>query len=401
VPMIQSAPKALRPGALGIAAVVAMVAGLLQAPLTVLTQQRVVLYFDDAAVLILFALCLLRLARARPLPVLLTGLWLVVMIVALLFSPIDFSTALTLCRQVAMPALLVLVGITLRADELRLVGRAAIIIGLINAAYISLELFGIRLLDPTKLLAASSENIAFLINGLPGYYSIELGDGLRPFLRSGGLFLNPPICGVATGLAFALLWHFKSFPLRRLALLVLLVATVATVSRGGLMILLLGALLPLLVVRLGRIASFAVVGVTAVITGNEAAGQGGSEAHASGLVIGLQQAMGNPFGMGFGRVGNLLGSGTNVDGSESLLAIAFSAAGWIPLVLVVALIVRFWLSLTNGKQEWPNGIALAAVLAALLSETAGALNATIALWLCVGYALGAISRSSKYEGVAT
>lgn len=369
--------------------VVAVIAGFLQAPLSVLSQDRVTLYFDDISVILAFvAVLALAALSLRGLPVIGVGIWLVALFAALYqTTAIDRSDAISILRQVAYPAMLILVGLCIQTKGLRKISRIAIIIAVVNALYAPFELTGHKVLDPTKLLSTSTDNIAYLIHGLPGYYWIQLGGlGSRVVERAGGFVLNPPICGLVTGYAFAAAWHDRNLPFRSAVLYIVGIGTLLTFSRGGILVAVAGAFLPLVVRWLGRSAGLVAFAVGGLFVGAYVAGQGGSAAHSNGLLVGLLDAIHFPTGRGFGYTGNLakiLGVSST---GESLSGIAFSAAGLVEVALVVALFVALWRRLRGVTGEYA-AIGVATVIGACVSETAGALNATIPMWLTIGVAL--------------
>lgn len=369
--------------------VAAVIAGCLQAPLSVITQSRATLYLDDISVIAAFFSVLVGGLLALPgLPVILTGLWLLALVGGLVeTTAIARADGLNFMRQVSYPAVLIVVGMRLGSDGLRRISRLAIVIGLINSCYAPFELFGNKILDPTKLLATSADNISYLIRGLPGYYWIQLGGlGSRVVERAGGFVLNPPICGLVTGFAFAAAWHDRDIRWRRGVLACTGVATCLTFSRGGILVALAGAFLPGIVRWLGRSAGLICFGLGGIVVGGYVAGQGGSAAHSNGLMVGVMDALHYPAGRGYGHTGDLAKIlGTSSTG-ESLAGIAFSAGGVIEVVLVVVLFVALWRRL-HGTFGGYAAIGVATVVAASLSETAGALNGTIPMWLSIGVAL--------------
>jgi hypothetical protein len=367
----------------------AVIAGFLQAPLSVVTQNRATLYLDDLSVIAAFCSVLVGGLLVLPgLPAILAGLWLLVLAAAFLeTTAISQVDGLNFMRQVSYPAVLILVGMRLGGAGLRRISRLAIGIGLINSFYAPFELFGHKIVDPTRLLSTSTDNISYLIRGLPGYYWIQLGGlGSRVVERAGGLVLNPPICGLVTGFAFAAAWHDREIRWRRGVLACTGLATCLTFSRGGILVALAGAFLPGIVRWLGRSAGLVCFGLGGIIVGGYVAGQGGSAAHSNGLLVGLLDALHYPMGRGYGFTGDLAKIlGTSSTG-ESLAGIAFSAGGITEVALVGILFVALWRRLHGEFGEYA-AIGVATVVAASVSETAGALNGTIPMWLSIGVAL--------------
>jgi hypothetical protein len=255
----------------------------------------------------------------------------------------------------------------------------------------ALEWFGIRLIDPASLVERSGRDISSYY-GLPGYYTYWVSEGsiFRVFgdsniTRLGGLALNPPIAGVVTAVALVFLWHTPPFPWRRALLPLLGLATLLTFSRGGWLIVLLGVFLPVLVRRIGVTFTTALTVPAIWLVGQQVSEDGNSSSHANGLLVGLNDAFESGIGVGFGRVGNLVSYTGQAVASESLAGIAFSASGIVMVVIILALLLVLIGRLPTGS--WEPALAIGILIAALLSESAGAVNGTIPAWLAIGVVL--------------
>ncbi|WP_104176454.1 hypothetical protein [Cryobacterium sp. Y50] len=387
------APKV---GAVGFSAAVAMLCGAIQSPLSVLTTWSSANLLDDLAVLVMLSFATLRLWHAQGAVILLTILWLLLCMAALLHTSVDGETAFFLFRQILMPAILIVCGLVLSEMEWKLVCRIAILIGLANAAYIVLEELGIHLLDASKLAANSG---VWILNGIPGYYYGYALNG-DVIVRAGGLVLNPPIAGIVTAVAAIIAWQTIRpgwrFPLTA----ALVLATMAASSRAGLLIAFAGLVLPWMVRRLGIIPATAIAAGGGFLFGLQILNHGGTASHLRGFLGGLSDAIAYPLGRGFGYAGNFADIGL-VESSESLVGIAFSATGFTSVIIVAILGVVLLCRLMGDTSIWIAAIGLGAVASSFFSETAGAVNGTIPLWLAVGYALTVRIRSGCLEPVHT
>lgn len=356
-------------------------------------------YLDDGAVLLLLVACLAQLGRAPGLPVYLAFVWLVLMVIAALNATVPADLTFVLFRQVVIPALLIVIGLSLSQSQWGRVKRLAIGVGLANAGYMLLEIVGVRLLDPASLVNYS-DNGVWLQGGVPGYYLYYFGPG--SFLsqvfgsqfafRAGGLVLNPPIAGLVTATAFVFLYRHTSARYRKLGLTVLALATAASFSRGGLLVLLVAIVLPYLLRKWGRTGVILTIAPAAWLVGNYFSDHGKSGVHAEGLVDGLRHAAEGVFGVGFGSSGNYLKLEGLTQTSESLLGIAFSGAGLAAVAVAGILMGALFVVAARSPHISEAALGLGVVAAALFSETAGALNGTVPLWLAVGVALAAYHR---------
>jgi hypothetical protein len=214
--------------------------------------------------------------------------------------------------------------------------------------------------------------------------------------------LNPPTCGLLLATALVVVVHrVPGWLLRSALAIVMFVALSLTLARGAFLLVAVGIGLPLLSRVLGRLMSFLLLTGAAVVVAGALMGQGGSALHVRGFVDGVRQAVAAPLGSGFGHFGNAAGNLGGVDhlSGESLIGIVGSAIGLPGLALVALLVVVLCRRLVRAPadQVWLIALALAAVVASAFSETASALNATIALWLLAGRALA--PRASTEPGV--
>lgn len=386
------APSRTKIELVGVLALLAMAAAFMQSPMAGLAPGVSGLErLDDAIVVLLVLASVPLLGRAPGMPVALITLWGALMVLGAVQSSVGSSGTFILFRQVTLPALLILVGLTISPRSWQRVRRLAIWIGLLNVVYMLLELTGVYLLDPTAL---STFNDRSTTRGLPGYYFYWIGvdsplsfTGERFITRLGGTVLNPPIAGLVVGTALVFLWYDKAFRFRKVALVALGFTTLMTFSRGGWLVVALALVLPYLMRTVRTVGTVMIMAPALWFAGTKMADDGNSISHAKGLTEGVRLAITGPLGVGFGSVGNYVKSLHITEASESLLGIAFSAAGVVSIVLVLVLVARLWTisSQQSGIEEAALGLGI--VVAALFSETAGGLNGTIPLWLAVGVAL--------------
>lgn len=386
----EAATTLSQPTILGKVAVAAMLAGLAQNVVATYVSSGIVFSVDDVLVIIMG---LLAATRAAGMPgALAIGLfgWLTSLSLAALTATqvglVDSGDTLLLFRQVIMPAVLVFSGLVLSPADWRLVTRWAIAVAVVNALYVMIEILGFRPIDPSVI--AQAKDLYIYSEGVAGNYLTFNSDGSTS-VRAGGLFLNPPIAGIALALGSVLTLHTTKGRWRIPLTLFLAAATVATVSRGGFLVLAAGVLVPALVRRLGRIASAAIISPIVFVIGYDLAATKGSGIHLEGLIGGLADAWAHPFGRGFGYAGNLIAGLATTESAESLAGIAFSAGGLVTVALYAAMLLSLSTRLraqNHRDQTAVAALALGALSAALFAETAGSLNATVPLWLAVGYA---------------
>ncbi|MDF2561863.1 MAG: hypothetical protein K0R99_3309 [Microbacterium sp.] len=372
--------------------VLAIVAGQLQnVGQTYLPGIGAVALVDDALVIIAFLLSIRFLGRA-PGPVSALAIsWLALSSAALIltstFGPASAEIATTMFRQIAAPALLILIGLTLKWQEWMTIARVVVVLGLVNAVYIALETAVGPLVDPG--VYAQLNDYRIYADGLPSpYHGNNLITGER-ITRAGGLLLNPPTMSLFIGVSAVLAFNIYRGWARWMSVAVLLLALYATNGRSGILLAVIGLLGPVLFRVVGAWAAIVFIVIAGVNIGAQIAEHGGSGKHLSGLTAGLGHAIDFPFGRGFGYVGNsatgeLIEEGDG--GAESLLGIAFSALGMSALILILILVIAYAWLLQTTADNYGASIGLGAVTAALLVESASAVNGTVPIWLAAGLA---------------
>ncbi|OZC80170.1 hypothetical protein CH274_13110 [Rhodococcus sp. 06-418-5] len=375
-------------GLTGLLAVAAMFAAVLQT-IAIALQPGVpgLTLMDDAVVVVLVVSIFFRLAHAPGWTAYVVAVWMMFMVFGAVRSLVEPGITFILFRQVTIPALLVLVGLTLTQYEWRRIVRIAIWIGIVNAVYMIVELLGVRILDPVTLATYDRSHLP-IRDGVPTYYFYYSEfTGSEPFFRAGGMVLNPPIAGLVTGGALALLWWTKDFRNRKLFMLLLAVSTAFTFGRGGILVAACAIALPAMIRGLGKFWTIVIASPVAYLIGTQLADDGNSSIHAKGLIDGLRFSVESyGFGMGFGVTGNALKALRRTWSSESLLGIAFAAGGIVAVLIVAALLAKLFLTISQGGN-WEAAVGIGMIVAALFSESAGALNGTIPLWLAMGVAL--------------
>lgn len=377
----------------GVLAVGAMFTGLAQNILLTYSSFGGFNLMDDLCISLMFLVSLTRLAHRFNVPALLAVVWIGACVIAL-WRTVDESiipgdSAFFLFRQVCMPVLVIVCGLVMTRREWKWVLAAVLSISILNAAYIGLEVMGIRIIDPVPFALLSKT--AMYPNGLPGYYmSFDLAGELA--VRAGGLFLNPPTTGIATGAAAVLAFHALRSRWRLLLVLALGLATIATISRAGILLLLIGIAAPVVARKLHPVVALPIMGIPALMAGNNIADLGNSDAHVNGLTVGIDHAFESVIGRGFGYVGNFAGkAGELQEASESLSGIAFSAAGLVTVGIYAAALGAAIIAVLRQPRRWESYLAFGALVIAMLAETAGSMNATVPMWLLVGAAFSASS----------
>jgi hypothetical protein len=370
----------------------AIVAGQLQNVLqTFLPGVSAIALIDDSLILLAFLLSVRYLGRTPGVVSVMAFTWLALCLAALVltvvFGPASVEVAVTLFRQIAVPALLLLVGLTLRWSEWLRIARAVVVLGLMNAAYIGVEVAIGPPIDPATYSRLNDYRI--YADGLPStYHGNDFLTGER-ITRAGGLLLNPPTMSLFIGVSAVLAFYMYRSWRRWLAVGALLLALYATNGRSGILLAAIGLLAPALFRVIGAWAALILIVIVGVNVGSQIAEHGGSGKHLGGLTAGLNHAVAFPLGRGFGYVGNsALGAliDENEGGAESLLGIAFSALGIAALVVICLLIVAYSSLLQTSVNNYGASIGLGAVTAALLVESASAVNGTVPIWLAAGLA---------------
>lgn len=346
---------------------------------------------DDALIVVALVLSVPLIGRAPALPAAIALGWLFFALTALIltatFGPAPSSVAVALFRQISIPAVVMLIGLTIAKDEWFRIAKFVIALGIVNALYIAIEVVLGPLISPVAL--ARANNYRIYADGFPStYHGNDFITGDR-IIRAGGLIMNPPTMSLFIAVALVLSFYLLQGRSRWLATLSLAAALYATNGRGGIVLALIGLFAPILFARIGSWASLILIAIVGVNVGGQVAEHGGSDKHLGGLVAGISHAISYPLGRGFGYVGNssnpeLIESGDG--GAESLLGIAFSAVGMLAVVIVcVAAIAYAWL-LRSTVRNYAASIGLGALVASLFVESAAALNGTIPIWLAAGVA---------------
>lgn len=371
----------------------AILAGALQSLLiTALPALSFASSLDDILVVLALVVVLPRIRRVSGLYFLLIALYLSLMIFGAFRSTTTVEISIQLLRQVALPALLILIGLTLQRWEWDRIIRIALVISVANSLYMIFELSGIRLIDP-NVLAASYGNTVVQYEGLPGYY-FYYDSALAMSVRAGGLFLNPPVAGLVVAVGAITAWHTLRGKMRYILVALQLIAVYSSFGRGGFVVAAVGILLPVLINRFGRIFAFLLPIYPAYLIYSEIAASGSSASHSEGLFYGITTAIMRPFGDGFGSVGNFVKLVTrDTEASESLAGVALVAGGLAVLVILVLLLIALVRRVFQNPLLWPAALGIGGLITALFSESTGALNGTIPLWLAIGVALGPASKS--------
>lgn len=392
-----------RVGVVGWLGVLALACGALQSIVTSVWPVVESKLLDDAAVFLLAGALLFRIRGSRLWPLLLIAAWAAIGALALMHSETPLSTSVLMYRQILMPAVLIYCGLLLTPAEWKLLVRVGIGIAVLCCLYVPLDLAGIRPFDLAALNSADPLGARGLRDGdAPGsfwYYWGDSGDQRIP--RAGGIFLNPPVMGIAVGTAFALAGTLSLRRRFKIPLMIVLgVGTAFTFSRAGILIAALGVVLPWLLRRLGVLWSGVLVGLTAFAAYFLISEHGKSVRHVDGLIQGLQDSFTTPWGMGYGNVGNNAKRLGQTLSGESLLGIAFSSSGVIAVAIVALLALTLIINSLRNTQRTLSCIALSGLAAAALSESAGALNGSMLLWMACGVAIGHSPRLS-IESVKT
>ncbi|MDF2993724.1 MAG: hypothetical protein K0S37_4238, partial [Microbacterium sp.] len=220
--------------------IAAILAGQLQNILqSVVPGAGAVTLLDDVLVLIALALSLRFVPRLKGIapPVLIV--WMIVcglaLVLSLAFSPFSAGSQFALFRQILVPALLMLIGLTLQPSEWRRIAFLTIGLAVINAVYIVIEIAVAPLIDPKIFARVSGYTIYG--DGYPStYHGNDVLTGER-VIRAGGLLLNPPIMGLFIGIAVVLAFYMIKRPwMRWTTTVLLLIALYETNARGGILL---------------------------------------------------------------------------------------------------------------------------------------------------------------------
>lgn len=371
-----------------------IVAGVLQNSLVALIPQAAIVTNVDDLLLILAVLASIpRLNRVRGGAFAGIAVVVVLTVLAVLRSSVHADVTLELARAVAVPALLVLVGLTLLREEFLKLAVVWVASATLNAAYMILEMFGVRLIDPIAFLQATGSNtfIYSEYGGLPGAYIYWNADGSID-VRAGGLLMNPPIAGTMVAIALVVIMHMmknRSY-LKWALVLVNITALYASQGRGGMVIVAVGVLLPWVVRRVGLFFGAGILLPVGVFGYTAFSSAGDSISHVEGLTHGVEVAFTSPLGEGFGTAGNAVKLALrSEESSESLIGFALVAAGLPLLVVLVLLLVALLRRMSRKSIQWEQYLGLGAIVSSLLSESSGALAGGAFMWLALGMCLAA------------
>lgn len=376
---------------------ITVIAGLSQNIVDTYLPLPFITYVDDVFLLITLIAVFPRMSRAPGHTAVLIILWFTVMLFAayrtVLTGLISNEDMFTLLRQVLMPVVAVAIGLVLERYEWEFIFRFSVLVAAINAAYIGLEVLGIRLVDPG--IIAARRGLYLFPGGVPGHYLV-FGES-STFIRAGGLYLNPPTTGILTAFGAVVALNLRRSNWGIWVAITLSIATFLTVSRAGILILAAGLALPWLVRRVGPLVSYLVLGTVALFVAIDLASVEGTGIHLDGLTSGLLDAWKSVIGRGFGYAGNFTRHLESMESAESLVGIAFSAAGLAAVAIFAFLVIGLLARLQDVNEKWIPGLGLGIATAALFAETAGSINATVPLWICLGVSLGTHLRRSLPE----
>lgn len=343
---------------------------------------------DDLLLILAFLLAMVRQVARPRLRLAAIGVYVGLCLLAVVRATVPFGLAFEVFRQVLVPALLVVIGLVITAREWKNTLRAWSVVTVVNVVYILIEVKTGPILDPTAFVVNSGDESTVLqYQGLPGSYTYWNAAG-ETTLRAGGLFLNPPISGLAVGIGAVAMFHTVRSRLRWVVVVAAFFAVYFSFSRAGMLVLGFGLLIPWLSRHIGRFLTTLLGFLGGVVFFNLFAADGGSEAHVDGFMQGVKVAISSPAGEGFGSAGNIIKASAEASGSsESLIGIFLVAAGFVGLLfllVVTAILARVvWRSMMT---HWEPALAVAAFVVAAVAETAGALAGAAPMWIAVGLA---------------
>lgn len=343
---------------------------------------------DDLLLILAFLLAMVRQVARPRLRLAAIGVYVALCLLALVRATVPFGLAFEVFRQVLVPALLVVIGLVITPREWRNTLRAWSVVTVVNIVYMLIEVRTGPILDPTAFVVNSGdESIILQYQGLPGYYTYWNSAG-EPALRTGGLFLNPPIAGLAVGIGAVAMFHTMRSRLRWFVVIGAFFAVYFSFSRAGMLILGLGLLIPWISRLLGRFLTTLLALSGGVVFFNLFAADGGSKAHVDGFMQGVEAALSSPVGEGFGSAGNIIKTSIRAsESSESLIGIFLVATGLVGLLFVsvmTAVLARVvWRSM---RTHWEPALAVTALVVAAVAETVGALAGAAPMWIAVGLA---------------
>ena len=368
-----------------VALAIAVTAGVLKGLVATEYPHAITSVAHNAIVALVALACLLRFLLERKfLPVWLVSIWTTVILTGLLRSN-SLSTGLLQARELILPVAILAIGWGGSSWNWRTFDRILVVLAVAVAVAGLVELVMRRPpVSPLPNLMASGIGAVPTYLGLPQDYFVD-GFGYHRMLRVGTVLLNPPAAGLflASGL-----WAARRLSAHPLIVTLLLAGTVVTLARGGLVIALAVIALPGASRLLGRsftgIASALVAGCFAVVLIQ----QGNTASHVNDLVAALRDLPQAIFGHGLGTAGYYaVVADSTASSAESFVAVAIASVGLPALLFFVYLSIRLAKTLHVRWTVDTLGAA-AALLVICLTESAGALQATIPLWLLLGRTLG-------------
>ncbi len=380
-------------GRVDLAAAVVVVAAMLSPLITVICHSPLGAWVDNVALAALAGVCLVLGLIGRRFSLL--GCFALVAFVigiAALRAP-THSVGLYQARQVLVPISLIFSGIVVaeNAVSLNSLRMAVLVTGVINLMYMAVEA-GLGPIIPPHAAYEFKEfsRVRKRIEGsagLPGNYYFFYSSGHAKLVRLGGLLFQPPVTGIFTGLlAIVSYWTIRRRAIALAVAALALIATLATFSRAGVLLVVLGIGLPVLVARVGKKAGIGIIVVLLALATPVILHEGASARHLEGFTTSLSIALHHPLGLGFGHFGNSAKVSANSVAGESLLGVLIAGTGLIGLLLILGAIAS--LLRATDRVGWIAWTGIAALVIAGLSESAGGLAGTAALWLFAGLALG-------------
>lgn len=377
--------------------VVAMIiAGLVQAPLVIVTQDLAFQWIDDvAAVLLIMGAFFFAVGRggvqAQRATLLLVGIG-VVAAIGIMRSP-DLGVGIAQGRQVLIPIGLAYAGFVYyeRVNWMKVFRITALLAVIFSAWMIWEEILQKPLMDATwYYLEAVGGTPEKLRGGIPPSYYAD-GIGGETIFRPGGSMMNPPAAGMFLGAgAFALLYSTRGV-VRYGGLLLVGISLFFSFARAGIVIFLCVTILFWVWRRLGRFSGVVVSVLAAAYLVQSFLEQGATATHFNGLLNGVTLGITSVIGAGFGSFGYqaVLEDMGNGAVGESLLGLWVAWLG-IPLLAFIVwyavLLVQRMIAVPRDRSllYW---LALGMVATVAGTETASSLAAGSLLWMCVGLAL--------------
>lgn len=363
-----------------------IVLGAAQSILRVLFYETSVVTLLDDAALALAAIAMIF-GRFKQVPIAAwTGLavWAILLLIAVLRSQVPLASTAEAARQIAIPAVLIVIGIALTKKEWLLIAKTALVVGVANGVYAVIEIVFGRLIDPGAMARENDRKP----HGVPASYFWYDGAG-HEHPRAGGLVLNAPVAGILIAGALIIGWFLARKWWQYALVALLAVPLYLTYSRSGMVIAIAGVLIPL-ALRYAGLALTVILGAAGATAGFAYfSTHGASIRHVNGLVNAFFTLDDHPFGQGFGTYGNVISRAVgDVDGGESLVGLAIAALG-VPGILAMLGLVSIvtWRLIAGAHSPELLAMGLGLIVAGLFVESVSALNGTAPLWVGAGYAL--------------